>query len=126
MHAGVTHPNDLDPEVRKDTEQIPPPLPGAVVPSIGAALDCEDSRNPDDIRISQREKRLEVAPVERLDAPPVKLYVLLRHRLLREPGGGETIGPLLILLDAAELAALDHVDVSQLHVDWNPAFCSVT
>jgi hypothetical protein len=38
------------------------------VPSIGAAFDREHSRNPHDLRISQREKPLEVAPVERLDA----------------------------------------------------------
>ena len=36
---GVAHPDDLDPELREDTEQILPPLPCAVVPSIGAALD---------------------------------------------------------------------------------------
>jgi len=76
----IAHPNDLDPEVRKDAEQIPPPLPGAVVPSIGVALDREDPRNPHDIRMSKREKCVEVAPVESLDAPPVKLHVLLRHR----------------------------------------------
>src|SRR5512132_831584 len=46
--------------------------------------------------------------------------------LLRQPRSFEPIGSLLILLDAAELAAFDHVDVSQLHVDWNPAFRTMT
>src|SRR6478735_8728653 len=77
---GVAHPDDLDREVRKDAEQVVPPLPGAVVPSIGLPLDREHTRDPDDVRMGQREKGVEVAPVERLYAPPVKLNVLFRHR----------------------------------------------
>src|SRR5438094_10610990 len=43
------------------------------------------------------------------------LHVLLRHRLLRKPGGFEAIGAARVLLDAADLAALDGDDLSDLH-----------
>src|SRR6476660_8041043 len=61
-----------------------------------------------------------------LQVAPSNLDVLLRHRLLRKPGGFEGFRWLRVLLDAENLAALDGDDVSQLHIDGNAAFCPVT
>ena len=53
------------------------------------------------------------------------LHVLLRHRLLRKPGGFEAIGAARVLLDAADLAALDGDDLSDLHLHRDPTACTV-
>src|SRR3954452_8812696 len=45
---------------------------------------------------------------------------------MQQPRGFEPIGALRVLREATGLAALDGEDVSQLHVDWNPATCTVT
>jgi hypothetical protein len=82
---GVVHPDDLDPEVGEDAEQTVPPLPDAIVPFIGAALDGENARNPEHAWVSQCQERIQIASVESIYALAVALDVLLRHRYSRSP-----------------------------------------
>ena len=41
---------------------------------------------------------------QRPSQPPHDLHVLLRHRLLRQPGGFEGLVPLRVLVDVGDLA----------------------
>src|SRR5204862_501045 len=68
-------------------------LADLLLASVDAALDGSGTgRNPFDIGSRPFEPPLEIASVPCLDPPAHGLDVLLRHRLLREPGGFEGIG----------------------------------
>ena len=75
----VAHFDDLDGEVGEDVEQVLPPAADSVVAVIAA---LHGSRTRDDLHVivRQRQRGVEVAPVEGVEGSVNQLHVLLRHR----------------------------------------------
>ena len=77
--AAIAHLDDLDLVIGPSVEPVLPPEPDSVMAAL-AALDGDDARRDLHVIVHQCEKRIEVSPVDGLDASVHKLHVLLRHR----------------------------------------------
>ena len=82
---------EAEAEVRKGTKEVLPPLPHAVV-SVIVATDSGEQWLDLAIRVVERDEHVKVVPGEGIKGPVRKLDVLLRHRLLPQPGGFEGLG----------------------------------
>src|SRR5829696_235992 len=79
-------------QVVVEVVQVAPPPPDAVMPAKVTGLSLEnlcDRRAVRDVRMARREKRFEIPATECRVHPPNNFHVLLRHRLLPQPGGLE-------------------------------------
>jgi nucleotide-binding universal stress UspA family protein len=66
---------------------------------------------------------VDVTAVPALDPPPHGVHVLLRHRLLRKPGGFEGLSPIEIDLPFEDLAVPQLPESADLPAHGDPASC---
>src|SRR4029079_4195410 len=103
------------PEVTNIVESNPGPrvalegLPG--LPGTPPPAKHLHDREPFDLGVVLVNPRLEVVAVPGFHAPFEDLHVLLRHRLLTQPGGFESFGAMCVLLYAENLAVAQRVDL---------------
>src|SRR5262249_27174098 len=99
-------------------EEIRVPRPRGVDADEGS-LQLSEPVLPSHCGVHEPKRPVEVAAIERLDALYESIDVLLRPRLLREPGGFEGFGSLLEHPKASDLLILDceHERASRDHLD---------
>ena len=79
--AEVAHFQDVEAQVRKDSEQVFPPLADAVVtPVFGPADQLAEARRELHLGVDESEEGIQIALVERVVHEVAALHVLLRHR----------------------------------------------
>ena len=88
----VAQPLDLGGVVGEGTEEVVPPAAQALV-AVVAALHPNQTGFDLNLIVHQSQKGIPVAPVEGVSHSVGQLDVLLRHRLLRQPGGFEGFLP---------------------------------
>jgi hypothetical protein len=86
----VAHFDNLDGPVGEDVKHVPPPAADSVV-AVVAPLHGDQERDSLHVGVHQRQKGTEVVSVNSVVDAMRQLDVLLRHRLLRHPGGFEGI-----------------------------------
>src|SRR5204862_1302390 len=92
--ARVSYLLDLESELRGEREDALPPGTHAIVPAVAAtALQLHEVGDKLYGRVAEGEERIEVALVKCIGRPVGQFGVLLRHRLLLEPGGFEGLVP---------------------------------
>jgi hypothetical protein len=75
--AGVARVQDLGTEVRKDREQVSPPVADAGVAVVGVNLQRLELRDRFHLGVLEREEGVEITPVERVKGAMGPLHVLL-------------------------------------------------
>ena len=104
-------------------EELLDPVPHLCPPAVQLS-EPRDTRQglPDDIRTQESQPGVQVASVEGIDRFTCKLDVLLRHRLLRQPGGFEGVGSLVEGAHLGDQSVSELVDVKRLklYLDATP------
>jgi hypothetical protein len=83
---------ELHAEVGEDREVVLPKASNPTVAAVGTALQLQIQGGELDVSVGECQERIKVAPVEGVEGSLVQLDVLLRHQLLRKPGGFEGSG----------------------------------
>ena len=90
MLPGVDPLLDLRAEVLEHAVQVPIEMPNTSKSVIDTSAGASGGREVNlDLRVVEKEDRLVVVPDAGLPRSPHDLHVLIRHRLLRKPGGFE-------------------------------------
>ena len=84
---------DLEVGFLKDFDELLEPLSRLRPPAVDVSKPNEGQGLPYDLWAEETRPGIQVAPIESIDQFPHDLDVLLRHRLLRQPGGFEGLAP---------------------------------
>src|SRR2546423_522410 len=122
--ANVADVRVIDADLGKHLVLVSEPLANALVPAIHRCFpsqQCSYRRMPLHVGVEVLQHRLDVPAVGRVSCALEGIDVLLRHRLLRQPGGFEGFLPVEVVVDPDDLSVAHGADLRELKLRHRPA-----